>query len=78
MGEVNTTLCVEARMIGKHLDTLSHAGLVQAQTKGREKQYVFDPHSLQTVSAWIETIGKQWGKRLQRLKDLVEDDTVTL
>ncbi len=60
----------------KHLDRLSHAGLVQVQTKGREKQYVFDPHSLQTASAWIEMIGKQWDERLQRLKDLVEDDNV--
>lgn len=60
----------------KHLERLSHAGLVQMQTKGREKQYVFDPHSLQAASAWIETIGKQWDERLQRLKELVEDDNV--
>src|SRR5260221_11339895 len=60
----------------KHLDRLSHAGLVQVQTKGREKQYVFDPHSLQTPSARSESIGKQWDERLQRLKDLVEDDNV--
>ena len=46
------------------------------QTKGREKRYVFDPEALQTASAWIETIGKQWDERLQRLKDLVEDDSV--
>jgi predicted transcriptional regulator len=58
----------------KHLDLLARAGLVQTQTKGREKRYVFDPTSLQTASAWIETIGKQWDERLQRLKDLVEDD----
>ena len=62
--------------IMKHLDRLSHAGLVQVQTRGREKQYVFDPQSLQAASAWIETIGKQWDERLQRLKDLVEDDSV--
>ena len=58
----------------KHLDRLSHAGLVQVQRSGREKRYVFDPQSLQTASAWIETIGKQWDERLQRLKNLVEDD----
>jgi predicted ArsR family transcriptional regulator len=60
----------------KHLERLSHAGLVQVQTKGREKRYVFHPESLQAASAWIETIGKQWDERLQRLKDLVEDDSV--
>lgn len=62
--------------IMKHLDRLSHAGLVQVQTKGREKRYVFNPESLQAASAWIETIGKQWDERLQRLKQLVEDDNV--
>jgi predicted transcriptional regulator len=51
--------------VQKHLDRLSHAGLVQTQTKGREKQYVFNPQSLQAASAWIETIGKQWDERLQ-------------
>ena len=62
--------------IVKHLNLLAHAGLVQAQTRGREKRYVFDPASLQTASAWIETIGKQWDERLQRLKNFVEDDSV--
>jgi predicted transcriptional regulator len=62
--------------IMKHLDLLAHAGLVQVQTKGREKRYVFNPESLQAASAWIETIDKQWDERLQRLKNLVEDDNV--
>jgi predicted transcriptional regulator len=62
--------------IVKHLDLLANAGLVLAQTRGREKRYLFDPTSLQTASAWIETIGKQWDERLQRLKNFVEDDSV--
>src|SRR6266704_4804386 len=62
--------------IVKHLDLLAHAGLVQVQTKGREKRYVFNPESLQAASAWSETIDKQWDERLQRLKSLVEDDNV--
>jgi predicted transcriptional regulator len=62
--------------IVKHLDLLANAGLVRAQTRGREKRYLFDPTSLQTASAWIETIGKQWDERLQRLKNFVEDESV--
>ena len=62
--------------IMKHLDLLAHAGLVQVQTKGREKRYMFNPESLQAASAWIEMIDKQWDERLQRLKKLVEDDNV--
>ena len=60
----------------KHLDRLSHAGLVQVQRSGREKRYMFDPEALQAASAWIETIGKQWDERLQRLKNFIEDESV--
>jgi predicted transcriptional regulator len=62
--------------IVKHLDLLANAGLVRAQTRGREKRYLFDPTSLQTASAWIERIGKHWDERLQRLKHFVEDESV--
>ena len=60
--------------IMKHLDLLVHAGLAQVQIKGREKQYLFDPTSLQPASEWIETISQQWNERLQRLKSLIEED----
>jgi predicted transcriptional regulator len=62
--------------IVKHLDQLAHAGLVQTQTRGREKRYLFDPTALQIASAWIETIGKQWDERLQRLKHFIEDENI--
>ena len=60
--------------IVKQLDLLAQARLVQVQTRGREKQYLFDPTSLQTASAWIETIGQQWDERLQQLKQFLEED----
>jgi predicted transcriptional regulator len=59
----------------KHLDLLAAAGLVQTQTKGREKRYWFTPQPLDTVSAWIASVGAIWDARLQRLKDYVEGDT---
>ena len=37
---------------------------------------MFDPEALQAASAWIETIGKQWDERLQRLKNFFEDNSV--
>lgn len=60
--------------ITKHLSLLAKAGLVRAQPVGREKRYAFRPEPLHSVSAWIEAIGAKWDERLQRLKDLVEDD----
>lgn len=63
--------------IMKQLDLLSHAGLVQTHRSGRERQYMFNPQSLQEAARWIETIGKQWDERLQRLKDFIENDSDT-
>jgi DNA-binding transcriptional ArsR family regulator len=58
----------------KHLNLLAQAGLVQMQPIGREKRYSFRPEPLHSVSAWIEAIGAKWDERLQRLKELVEND----
>ncbi len=60
--------------IMKHLDLLTQAGLVQARTSGREKQYSFTPQPLNAVSAWIDEIGAKWDARLLRLKSLIEDE----
>lgn len=58
----------------KHLNLLARAGLVQVQPRGRERRYVFRPEPLHSVSDWIEAIGAKWDERLQRLKELVEND----
>ena len=60
--------------IMKHLDLLDQAGLVRTQIKGREKRYLLNPGPLRPASDWIDSLSRQWDKRLQRLKDLVEDD----
>ena len=60
--------------ITKHLDILAHAGLVQSRPQGREKHYWFTPQPLDNVSGWIEAISAKWDERLNRLKNLVEND----
>jgi DNA-binding transcriptional ArsR family regulator len=58
----------------KHLDILEAAGLVQVQPRGREKRYLLTPAPLGEVNAWIEAVGAQWQRRLERLKALVENN----
>jgi DNA-binding transcriptional ArsR family regulator len=60
--------------IVKHLDLLAQAGLVHAQTQGREKRYWLAPEPLNRVSSWIDGVGTKWEERLQRLKTFVESD----
>ena len=60
--------------IMKHLDLLAQAGLVQAQSAGREKRYTFTPQPLSEVNDWIAALNNLWAERLQRLKDFIEND----
>lgn len=60
--------------IAKHLDLLAEAGLVEAESVGREKRYQLTPEPLHDVTDWIEAIGAKWEERLLRLKALVEND----
>jgi len=76
--DFNTTLEKDISRQGllKHLNILANAGLVTVQPHGREKRYFLTPEPLHTVSAWIDLLGAQWDARLQRLKTLLEDDTI--
>lgn len=60
--------------IMKHLNMLARAGLVKAKASGREKRYSFTPEPLDSVTEWITALSAKWDERLQRLKDLVEND----
>src|SRR5262245_49249661 len=65
---------ISRQAIMKHLEVLDQVGLVRTQIRGREKQYLLNPVSLRPASDWIEALSRQWDKRLQRLKALVEDE----
>lgn len=65
---------ISRQSIMKHLDVLSDAGLIEARTKGREKQYWLTPEPLEHVTTWIDKLSLKWAERLQRFKDLVEGD----
>lgn len=59
--------------IAKHLELLAEAGLVSAETVGRERQYILTPAPLNEIEAWVQAVGARWDARLSRLKQLVEE-----
>jgi DNA-binding transcriptional ArsR family regulator len=63
-----TRLPITRQAITKHLVTLEQAGLVTVHETGRERRYVPQPESLQTVTTWIGAIEAQWDQRLAALR----------
>ncbi|WP_166352906.1 ArsR/SmtB family transcription factor [Phytoactinopolyspora limicola] len=65
---------ISRQAIGKHLEVLSQAALVQPRKVGREVQYVPQVQTLRDTSRWLTTLARQWDRRLDRLARLAESD----
>jgi DNA-binding transcriptional ArsR family regulator len=55
-----------------HLQALGEAGLVDASRDGREVRYRATPEPLTEAMAWMLGTGVRWDRRLQRLREQVE------
>ncbi|CAN5513343.1 metalloregulator ArsR/SmtB family transcription factor [soil metagenome] len=56
---------VTRQAVSKHLQVLSHAGLVANHRHGREARY----------AAWLQDLGDQWERRRQDVKTIAEATT---
>ena len=52
----------------KHLVALDHAGLVEAERRGRETHYRLTPEPLTEAASWMAAVGGQWDDRLSSLR----------
>lgn len=60
--------------VAKHLAILKEAGLVEARTVGRESRYHLNATRLREVRDWASFYERFWTQRIDRLKDLLEED----
>lgn len=60
--------------ISKHLAILKEAGLVKHRKVGRETRYRLDAAPLREIQAWVSFYGPFWTQRIDRLKDLLEEE----
>jgi DNA-binding transcriptional ArsR family regulator len=58
--------------ITKHLRVLEKAGLVRAETVGRECLYEFKPKAMEEAHGYLARVSSQWDQALARLKTFVE------
>jgi predicted transcriptional regulator len=65
-------LPVTRQAVAKHLAVLDRAGLVHAQSAGREKQYRVDEAQLARAVAQLTDVGNAWDARLRRIKQIAE------
>jgi hypothetical protein len=54
------------------LHVLADAGLVAVEKSGREQIWMLQPDALREAQQCLDTITRQWGDALERLKALVE------
>jgi DNA-binding transcriptional ArsR family regulator len=65
-------LPVTRQAVTKHLEVLSHAGLVRDFRQGRERLWQPEAKRLDEARLYLDTISKRWDEALSRLKKFVE------
>lgn len=61
--------------VSKHLTVLKEAGLVEGRRVGRETIYHLNAAPLQEIQGWVSFYERFWTQRVNRLKDLLEEET---
>ncbi len=62
-------LPVSRQAIAKHLNLLDTVGLVDRAEQGRQVVYSARVSPLRDVATWLESVGDDWDRRLERLKE---------
>ena len=65
-------LPVTRQAVAKHLDVLTRVALVHGTQVGREKRYQVDEAQLARAAEQLNSVGRAWDARLQRIKRLAE------
>lgn len=63
---------ISRQAITKHLRVLESAGLVRAETAGRERRFQLELKPLGNARDYLDLVAQQWDEALTRLKKLVE------
>ena len=63
---------VTRQAVTKHLEVLSHAGLVRDFRQGRERLWQPEAKRLDEARLYLDTISRRWDEALSRLRTFVE------
>jgi predicted transcriptional regulator len=62
--------------VSKHLRILEGADLIESKKTGRETIYQISPKPLIEVQEWLKTFSEFWDKKLNDLKNYVENNDI--
>lgn len=65
-------LPVTRQAVAKHLAVLERVALVRSSAVGREKRYRIDEAQFARALAQLDSVGRAWDARLQRIKRIAE------
>ena len=71
--ELARELPITRQAVAKHLAVLDEAGMVGVTREGREARYRLRAEALAQASGWLALVGSQWDARLDRLRELAEN-----
>lgn len=60
--------------VAKHLAVLRAAGLVEGRRVGRETRYRLEALPLREVRDWVGFYEQFWTRRVERLREVLEED----
>lgn len=60
--------------VSKHLSILKEAGLVGNRRVGRETRYHLNAAPLREIQEWVSFYERFWTERINRLKNLLEEE----
>lgn len=72
--EMTARFSVGRTAVSKHLAVLNEAGLVSDRKVGRETRYKLNAAPLREIQEWVSFYERFWNERVDRLKDLLEEE----
>lgn len=72
--EMTARFPVSRTAVSKHLAILKDAGLVKDRKAGRETRYHLNAEPLREVQDWLSFYERFWSRRLDNLKELLEEE----
>lgn len=65
-------LPISRQAVVQHLTALDKVGLVRGRRQGREHRFIVCSEPLAETIKWMETLSKQWDRRLSIIKEIAE------
>lgn len=72
--DIYNNFTVSHPAISQHLKVLKEAELVTVKKKAQQRVYKINPKKLSEIEKWIKKLESDWGKRLDRLDDILKKE----